>query len=106
MSPIKKIPLYDADGRILCKIDPAIATKNSPFFQVIWSRKAVKRQRPQHPLRAYLKGAPGFMRHIVECLRGSNESMARYGMGKEQQLSTGHVYALRGTAGSRDVDCV
>ena len=34
------------------------------------------------------------MRHIVECLP-ANESMARYGMGKEQQLSTGHVYAVR-----------
>jgi hypothetical protein len=30
---------------------------------------------------------------------------ARFGMAKEQQLSTGHVWALSGTYGSKDIDC-
>lgn len=103
MSPNQKIPLYTADGRILCKIDPAVAIKDSPFFRVVWSRKAVKRQRPQHPIRAYLVGAPGFMQHIVDAILKTPIS-PRYGMARQQQLSTGHIWALAGTHGSKDID--
>lgn len=99
VSPIQKIPLY-VEGRIVATIDPSFATKNSPFFSVVWSRKAVKRNRPQRPVRAYLTGTPGFMQHILRAVCGG-EGSARYGMVKLQELPSGHVlYALSGTKGS------
>lgn len=103
MSQLNKIPLYGADGRILAKIDPAVAIKDSPFFSVVWSRKAVNRNRPQHPVRAYLTCDPGFLKHVVEALCGGHRS-SRYGIARQQQLATGHVWTLAGTHGSKDVD--
>lgn len=80
------------------------ATRNEAFMRLVWSRKAVKRERPRRLLRAILTAAPGFFRHVIEagyCCE-SHRVSARYGMAKEQQLSTGHVWALAGVVGSSD----
>lgn len=80
------------------------AARNEAFLRLVWSRTAVKRQRPRRLLRATLTCAPGFVRHILEAgfCEHANRISARYGMAKIQELPSGHVlYALSGTEGSR-----
>lgn len=91
-----KIPLYDSEKHFVCMIEHAVVVAQSPFFAVVYNRR-------KHPTRAMITGAPGFMRHLLEDMRGVRMS-PRYGMARVQELSTGHVWALAGTAGSKDVD--
>lgn len=80
------------------------ATRNEAFLRLVWSRAAVKRQRPRRLIEAHLTCAPGFVRHILEAgfCEHSHRISARYGMAKIQELPSGHVlYALSGTEGSR-----
>ncbi len=82
------------------------ATRNEAFLRLVWTRAAVQRKRPRRLVRAILTAAPGFFRHIIEVgyCHESHCISPRYGMAREQQVSTGHVWALAGTEGSGDSD--
>lgn len=72
-------------------------------------RKRKHKEREKRLKSATVVCLPGFMRHLVECgyLSPDGEGFfpvtARYGMARQQELSSGVVWALSGTRGSGDV---
>ncbi len=104
MSP-KTIPLYALHSiagkpdemRLVGMIDARLAEANTGMLDLVYTRAAVKRMRPRKLLRAMLRMAPGFFRHVID------ESLpANIGVSFRQQTSTGHVWALHGVRGSGD----
>lgn len=99
----KKIPLYALHAvegeedqiRIVGMIDSRMAEANSGMLELVYTRAAVKRQRQRKLLRAIVRMAPGFFRHVID-----ENLPANIGVSFRQQTSTGHVWALHGVRGS------